>query len=318
MRWANLAAVGALGTVAATGSLQPAWGQEVREECVCPERSRTGVWVAPRGEPFSNIYYFNTQPRLGVYIHMEANPETDRYGALIDDVSEGGPADEAGIQAGDVIVRVAGKSVLEGHGDYPERVSAPGQRLVELARELEIGDTVQVEYRRDGETRTTQLAVGDFGGNLRFGWLSGPDSLHFRADSLDLSVRRWYNRLQELPEVSIRAPRSFAIAIGERLPGLELVELNPDLGEYFGTEEGVLIISAPEDSELGLKAGDVIQEIDGRTVRDPSHAMRILRSYEEDEEVTFSIFRNKRKRTVTGKVPETFFGGVYGVRRRNP
>lgn len=311
MRWADLAAAAALGAVLVTGVVQPAWGQEEEDECVCPERSFGRLWVSPHTESLSNVFHFNTRPRLGVYIHMKANPATDRYGALIDDVTEDGPADEAGIQAGDIIVRIDGESVLEGHGDYADNVSAPGQRLAELARELEIGDTVQVEYRRDGENRTTRLAVGDFGGDFGFGWLVGPDSLN-------ATVRTWAHRLQEIPEVSIRAPRSFAVAIGERVPGLELVELNPDLGEYFGTEEGVLIIDAPEDSELGLRAGDVIQEIDGRAVRDPSHAMRILRSYEEDEEVTFTIFRQKRERTVTGKVPETFFGRAFGIRERKP
>jgi hypothetical protein len=39
---------------------------------------------------------------------------------------------------------------------------------------------------------------------------------------------------------------------------LELAPINPELGQYFGTDEGVLIISAPKDAELGLKGGDVV------------------------------------------------------------
>ena len=243
---------------------------------------------------------------------------TARYGALLDDVSEDGPADKTGIEAGDIIIELDGESLLEGFEDYDlegaegQMLSGPGQRLSLLARELEIGDTITVKYRRDGDTHITELVVGDFEGAITsYGWTNQFDSLNSQMRSLSY-------RLRELPEVHIQGPRNFAIAIGERVPGLEMVELNPDLGEYFGTEEGVLVISVPEENELGLMAGDVIQTIDGRQVRAPSHAMRILRSYEEEEEVSFGIFRQKRSRTVTGKVPQNFLGGAWGVRTREP
>ena len=64
------------------------------------------------------------------------------------------------------------------------------------------------------------------------------------------------------------------------LGDLELAPLNPDLGPYFGTTDGVLVISAPKDGTLGLKGGDVVQAVDGRKPSGPSHLMRILRSYD--------------------------------------
>ena len=73
---------------------------------------------------------------------------------------------------------------------------------------------------------------------------------------------------------------------------------------YFGTEEGVLVVSGPEENELDLKAGDVILQIDGRQVRSPSHAMRILRSYDADEEISLRIMRKQREMSVTGVVPQ--------------
>jgi hypothetical protein len=309
-----------VGALIATATSVPAQAQDEDrdQDCVCPRVNVGGVYVAPRlGDAGRNVFYFGQRARLGVYIHTEANPETDRYGALIDDVSEDGPADKAGIRAGDIIIELDGNSVLEGFEDYDlegapgQELSGPGQRLSALARELEMGDTVTVKYRRDGDEHTAELVVGDFEG-YAIGWTS-----EFN-DSMSDRFRTLSYRLRELPEVQIQAPRNFAIAIGERVPGLELVELNPDLGEYFGTDEGLLVLSAPEDSELGLIAGDVIQAIDGRAVQSPSHAMRILRSYEEDEEVTFQIYRQKRSRTVTGKVPENFFGGAFGIRTREP
>ena len=313
MRWIQVMLAGALLIAVAA---QPARAQEEEEQkecsCVGPEAGLSEIFVYPRSADLArNLYAFGRRARLGVFVHSEANPETDRYGALIDGVAEDGPAYKAGIREGDVITKLDGESLVNGGEAYDEDLSAPGQRLIELARKLEVGDTVEVEYRRDGSTQTTELVAGDFDGvvELRVGSM---------GDSLNIRLQGLARRLRELPEVAISSHPNFAFALGSRMPGLELVELNPDLGEYFGTEEGVLVISAPEDSELGLEAGDVIRAIDGREVKSPSDAMRILRSYKEDEEVTFEIVRKKRERTVKGKVPEKFFGGVYGIRTRDP
>jgi hypothetical protein len=208
-------------------------------------------------------------------------------------------------------------SLLEGEETYDEDESAPGMRLIERARELEVGDTVEVEFRRDGDTQTVELVVGEFDGQLAYTYrFSLPDSaytFHYRMPDYE-RISGLAERLREIPEIHVRAPESFALTLGATLPGLELVSLNPDLGEYFDVEEGVLVISVPEESELGLVAGDVILGIGGRAVRDPSHAMRILRSYEAEEEVSFTIMRRKREMTVTGKVSER---GPYIIHERH-
>jgi S1-C subfamily serine protease len=87
---------------------------------------------------------------------------------------------------------------------------------------------------------------------------------------------------------------------------MELVTLNPELGEYFGAERGVLVVRGPAENDiLGLKSGDVILGIGGREVRSPEHAMRILRSFEPEEKLTVQIIRHRQSQTLTGKVPES-------------
>lgn len=264
--------------------------KEQKEECVCPSWAEVRVW--PRAD-LSHVL-LQGRGRLGIYVRSEANAETDAVGAYVAGVAEGGPADEAGIEEGDIITRLDGESLTSGGQEEEEGRSVPGMRLVERARTLEVGDTVEVEYVRDGETRTARIVVGEFESPFRMLW----------ADSLPNTPRieGMMRRFKELPEVRLRGPETFAFRLGARLPGLELASLNPELGEYFGVEEGVLVVSVPEDSELGLKGGDVIQSIDGRSVRSPSHAMRILRSYEADEEVTFELIRKEKGITVKGKV----------------
>ena len=89
-----------------------------------------------------------------------------------------------------------------------------------------------------------------------------------------------------------------------RLGGLQVAELTPALGEYFGVEDGLLVVRAPENEDIGLQDGDVIRKIGGRTFRDARQATRILRSYEPGEEVELEVVRHKRNRTVRFELPE--------------
>ena len=85
---------------------------------------------------------------------------------------------------------------------------------------------------------------------------------------------------------------------------LELAPLNPELGQYFGTTEGVLVIRAPKDKSLGLRGGDVVQAVDGRKPAGPAHLLRILRSYERGETFKLDILRNRKRETVTARLGE--------------
>jgi len=89
---------------------------------------------------------------------------------------------------------------------------------------------------------------------------------------------------------------------GSLLADIELAPLNSDLGRYFGATEGVLVISVPKDSQLGLKGGDVVLTVDGRKPATPSQLLRILRSYEADETLKLEVLRNHKRETLTGRL----------------
>ena len=99
-------------------------------------------------------------------------------------------------------------------------------------------------------------------------------------------------------------PDGFRMIFDGELGGLALTELNPDLGEYFGAKEGVLVLKTPRDSTMALKAGDVILAIDGRTPTSAAHAQRILRSYDAGETAKLEILRRQKRMTIAWKVPE--------------
>ena len=243
--------------------------------------------------------------RLGIKVNLQAR-DTDSVGAYVEGVTPNGPAAKAGIRSGDVIIKLEGKSVLAGGAseDRDTRQSLPGLRLIELAARVEPGDTVRLEYRRGSERRTTSVVTeeepefafhADPGGRGLRMRMFGPGPHEVRVPAADF-IERFD------PPVAYR--EFFA---GSPLARLELAPINSDLGAYFGTTEGVLVISTG-DSELGLKGGDVVLAVDGRKPAGPSHLLRILRSYESGESFKLDILRNRKRDTVTARL---------GERRRN-
>ena len=293
--------------------------QEILDEC--------RRWYAE----WSNL---DTRPRLGVWISSGG----DR-GVRLVGVMEDGPAGLAGLAEGDVIVSVDGHDLsepLEGERD-PDR-SPPEDRLTRLVSEATEGETMTLVVRRDGERITFEVVPEILS---PFGRWSSPCTAeeHARLRGLD---EEWFDPsrrgelLDRIGELSERfrdpewrleldsalrlAPQAFSLSpepfgVGAyQLPpgsrwlsdhvahGLDLVELNPGLGAYFGTSEGVLVADVEDDSPLGLRPGDVVVAVDGRVVDDIDELHRILRSYEHDEEIAFRIYRDGAETRVTGTI----------------
>src|SRR5690348_12663700 len=107
---------------------------------------------APRA-PRAFAYAFgDNRGRIGVVVRTEANEESDKVGAQIEGVTPGGPADKAGLKVGDIITKFSGTALAGLKGEDDDE-SGPGHKLVTLARKLEPGDTVRLEYRRGSDTK---------------------------------------------------------------------------------------------------------------------------------------------------------------------
>ncbi len=254
-----------------------------------------------RPEPARDEMYnlvVNRRARLGIKVSLQAQ-DSDSIGAYVDAVTPGGPAARAGIRSGDIIVRLGGRSVLT-PPDVPDLRgrSLPGLRLVELAAGLGPNDTVAVEYRRGSVRQTTSLVTA---ADPTLVGLRGARGLAFpMPNPADLEALSAMGPDPELEGLDVRVPRAVMLFGGD-LSALELAPLNPDLGQYFGTSDGVLVISAPKDSPLGLKGGDVVLAVDGRKPSSPARLLRILRSYEQGESFKIDLLRNKKRETVTAK-----------------
>ena len=252
--------------------------EQDRENCICFDE-------AP-GEGVFGSYFTGNRARIGVLLGDDVEVD-GRAGVEVEDVTAGGPAEDAGLEAGDIITALDGRAL----GDEP----ADG--LVDAMGDVEPGDTVTVTYYRDGDRRTAEVATES---GFAMSFVRGGDR------DFDLRVAPRVMDLGRLREgaTGLRVMTPGAL-VRRAWPGdLELVELNPGLGEYFGTAEGVLVVEVGEDSGLGLRAGDVILAIDGRDVRDAAHVRAIIDSYREDETITFRVVRQDRTLEVEGTIDD--------------
>jgi serine protease Do len=70
-------------------------------------------------------------------------------GALVGDLTEGGPADRAGLRSGDVITEFDGQTIRS------------SKQLTELVADAPVGKTVRVKYVRDGQAQTAMIELGE-------------------------------------------------------------------------------------------------------------------------------------------------------------
>ncbi len=306
----------AMGAAALVGLVAPALGvaQEEEDRCRCDDRYSFS-W----GGPDSRVFAFGGmhRARIGVSLGGPEQEDWDQVGAYVREVQEDSPAERAGLREGDVITAVDGHDLMDPlSGSRERRIdpddSLPIQRLMSLASAWDEGDEVEITYERDGTERTATMEAEE----LAMMWDVEP--LRVRMHELGENMRDLAPRiraqmeqsrdhmdraLRRAPVVSFRGSdgEGRVFSLGEfGFGGMELRELNPDMGRYFGADEGVLVMDVDEDSDLGLQPGDVILSIDGRAVDSPRDVYRILRSYEDDEVVRIEIMRDRNRMEVEG------------------
>ena len=245
------------------------------------EMAQLSMRQLPRVAVVERIVRANQGPVLGVTIGPNNDGEPVEGVAVIG-VSPGGAAADAGLRAGDVIISINDESLSADNSDQAN------EKLLDFMQGVEEGDELTIGYLRNGKSATVDLAPRSM----------GTESFSFNFES-DVNV----------PQVHV-APhagmmnRFLWVTQSGGFGDMELVKLTDELGSYFGTSDGLLVVRAPENEALKLMDGDVIQSIDGREPTSASHAMRILGSYEGGETLKIGIMREKRKQTISIEVPE--------------
>ena len=216
-------------------------------------------------------------------------------GLRVDAVTPGGPADKAGVHAGDVLTAIDGKKLA-------------GEDAGDALHDLKIGQGVKLAILHDGKSREVALKAERrepfvFSDAFGKGGLLPPDFDHQIQVKVHDAMRHANGGMHEL---HLMTPWW----------GLNLATLNPDLGGYFGTDKGVLVIAADNDSLPGIKAGDVITNIAGETVNRPEDALRALRDQESGKDVAIKLLRDRKTLALNMKAPA--FNSIFDMRMPPP
>jgi S1-C subfamily serine protease len=238
-------------------------------------------------------------------------------GLRVDAVTPGGPAEKAGLKHGDIIVSIDGKPLAQGSDGA---VSWP-------LHELKVDQQIKLGLVRDGknseisvkaERREPYNFAFAFGDNdmKELGKLGNLDAMvagKIASEDYQRRVEVQVERAMERAKVAEKAGERAQHAMEHfnfSMPwwGLNLASLNADLGGYFGTDHGVLVLST-DDSLKQLKSGDVLLDVDGSKVERPEDAFRLLRERAPGSDVKVQVMRQHKPLTLSMKTPE--FKGIF-------
>lgn len=254
------------------------------------------------------VHVFTNLSRSGSYLGIGvAEIDTERAKALnlneergveISRVMENTPASEAGLQKGDVVTEYNGTPVQG------------VEQFVRLVRETPPGRKVRLAIVRNGQPQTVVATIG-----TRRGAGEWESELRRNMDKLQQSLRsrRFEFEMPEMPHMIVAWPA--------RRLGVEAEPLTPQLAEFFGVKNGVLVRSVNKGSpaeKAGMKAGDVITKVNGEEVATAGEVSRALRDVEPNKTVPLTVVRNRSEMAlqVTFETPEEpAFGGPGRIRR---
>jgi C-terminal processing protease CtpA/Prc len=236
-------------------------------------------------------------------------------------VVKGSPAERAGLRENDVILRFDGEAVTG------------VRKLNRLIDEAAPEHNARLTISRNGSEQEISVKLGnrrsfsDFNMGEVFApeqaeeWQRRGEEMRRRGDDLRKQSEEMRRQSEDMVrregEMRLRGdqmrkqtedmlrdnPNLFTMNFGaSRRIGVSTSRLTKQLAEYFGVDEerGVLVSSVAENSpaaRAGIRAGDVITEVDGERIRQSNDISRAI-SRKKDGEINVTIVRDKKRRTI--------------------
>ena len=287
-------------------------------------------------ETSSFVFATSGRPVIGVILG-----DADDVGVKVLGVSPDGPSERAGIKQGDVIVALGGRvlAATDESGNTKsglyvalQEMKADEPVIISVERDEQTLDITVVPELREpmirhsiSRFRSAPVAPSAPGEVLRIERIVVPEidteALAEQIEQIRIEVdeRRLlmesgefaqragefefeFHELSELGDFALSdANIWFGMPMAQ---GLKLAEIDPDLGEYFKTDRGVLVLKARADNDLQLETGDVILQVGNTEVNSPAEFMRALRDFHSGDEFEMDIKRKRKNRTLTTVMPE--------------
>lgn len=318
---------------AATAQARDAEREELR--AVQRELQRAHENLRRASREVAQVHREINRPAARVVEYRFSGDETDRAvigvilggetdaGVKVLGVSPDGPAERAGMAPGDTIVAVMDQPLAGGNAE-PQRL------LVDALKDIEVGDEISVTVLRDGHKVPLELVASKREPFTWHSWsqlatapVDDPMSQVFieriempEIDEAALEERMqvlrqrfsdgdWEFEFEDFSDFGDAVISGTDIWIGMPLTrGLRMTEIEPGLGRYFDTDQGVLVLQALDDNGLKLQSGDVILRVGNINVTRPADVMRALRDVESGATLQIAIKRDRRDQTLEIQLPQ--------------
>jgi predicted metalloprotease with PDZ domain len=226
-------------------------------------------------------------------------------------VSPGSPAERAGVEVGDVIAAINARSF-----------TLPGKTPTDDLAHLRVGEPAELTVQRNGKilhlkATPERLSSDDWRATVRAAELAAHQA------TTEVQSAEFQKQIQQSIEDAMHSAaiaREGASAAREAAAkarenshhwmlfmspwwGLNLAPLNPDLGHYFGTDKGVLVLSRNDKQFPELQPGDVITDVGGKAVAQPEDVQRALHGAADDKRVQIAVRRHGKVISLAMKVP---------------
>ncbi len=246
--------------------------------------------------------FLGVQPRDVSKDNMAQFGLREVRGVAVEKVVENSPAAQAGLQKNDVIIRFNGEDV------------SSVRKLTRLISEVAPDHAAKITVLRNGSEMAFDVTVGKreipqlFDGNFK---IENFPRIAVRPEIPDFPKEV----SPQLKAMKPDSPQGFVWSTGaNRQLGISVTSLTKQLGDFFGAPDGkgLLINSVREDSpafRAGLRAGDVIVEIQGNEVKDSFDLIRTLNDTKEAD-VRLTIIRDKNRNMIS-VTPEPASGEVF-------
>lgn len=263
-----------------------------------------GAVQAGETSGYLGVQLQDLKPALRTALQMD-----DETGVLVSEVVEDSPAQKAGLKDGDVILKY-GDVEVEDSGDLSAAV-----------RKTEPGQKVELTILRGGKTKKMDVEIGEM--DQDFVW-THPE-LKMLKDGDGPHGFRWIQRGDDGEDIEIITDGEASVFFDDDVAifpgrdrgylGIHLDDLNEQLGKYFEVDggEGVLVTEVVEDSpaaKAGLKAGDVIVELDGGKIASTSDLHEAMAGTRPEQEMKVKVLRkgdDKSFDVTLGEMPEQDF-----------
>jgi predicted metalloprotease with PDZ domain len=234
-----------------------------------------GASVATAGGVWLGITMDEISPSMARALGLD-----EERGVLIDDVVDGSPAAQAGLEPGDVILSVAGEEV------------ADSKDLVRAIQRFDPGDEIDVDVLRGGQRESVTVTLGERESKRSTVWRFGGKEGEVREFAPQVDAERLKDIMADV--FGSRRDRGYLGIV----PG----------GDDEDGETGVVVASLTEDgpaARAGLEVGDRIIALDGEPIDDRTALREFLEEADPGQDVTVTVMRDGDRREIDVELADT-------------